>query len=114
LIKDDVVAEIKKLKQQDDGNTFVFGSANLSETLLEHALFDEYRLAIATIDRSLSFESLADDIAALLKYLNSGPSDVLGYSLGGGCCAAARDPSSAIGSQGGDLFRSLQIGWLER
>jgi dihydrofolate reductase len=49
LIKDDVVAEIKKLKQQDNGNTFVFGSANLSETLLEHALFDEYRLAIAPV-----------------------------------------------------------------
>ena len=49
LIKDDVVAEIKKLKQQDNGSTFVFGSANLSETLLEQALFDEYRLAIAPV-----------------------------------------------------------------
>jgi dihydrofolate reductase len=43
LIKDNVVAEIQKLKQQDNGNTFVFGSANLSATLLERALFDEYR-----------------------------------------------------------------------
>lgn len=49
LIKDNVVAEIQKLKQQDNGNTFVFGSANLSATLLEHALFDEYRLGIAPV-----------------------------------------------------------------
>jgi dihydrofolate reductase len=49
LIKDNVIAEIRKLKQQGNGNTFVFGSANLSATLMEHALFDEYRLAIAPV-----------------------------------------------------------------
>ena len=49
LIGGNVVAEIQKLKQQGNGNTFVFGSANLSATLLEHALFDEYRLAIAPV-----------------------------------------------------------------
>jgi dihydrofolate reductase len=49
LIGGNVVAEIQKLKQQGSGNTFVFGSANLSATLLEHALFDEYRLAIAPV-----------------------------------------------------------------
>src|SRR6266446_1826379 len=49
LIGGNVVAEIQKLKQQGNGNTFVFGSANLSATLLEHALFDEYRIAIAPV-----------------------------------------------------------------
>ena len=49
LIGGNVVAEIQKLKQQGNGNTFVFGSANLSATLLEHALFDEYRLAFAPV-----------------------------------------------------------------
>jgi dihydrofolate reductase len=49
LINDNVVAGIQKLKQQGEGNTLVFGSANLSATLMEHALFDEYRLGIAPV-----------------------------------------------------------------
>src|SRR5215510_13703085 len=38
----------------------------------------------ADIDRDFSYENLADDIAALLDYLNIKQADVLGYSLGGG------------------------------
>jgi len=38
----------------------------------------------ADIDRSFSFEVLADDISALIRYLNLAFVDVLGYSLGGG------------------------------
>jgi dihydrofolate reductase len=49
LIKDNVVAEIQKLKQQGEGNTLVFGSANLSATLMPHDLFDEVRLGIAPV-----------------------------------------------------------------
>ncbi|MGC4036169.1 MAG: alpha/beta hydrolase [Chitinophagaceae bacterium] len=37
----------------------------------------------ADIDRPFSFESMADDIAALLKYLKIENADILGYSLGG-------------------------------
>jgi len=35
------------------------------------------------IDRSLSFETMADDIAALIHYLGFEKSDVMGYSVGG-------------------------------
>jgi dihydrofolate reductase len=45
----DAVAELPKLKQQGDGNMFVFGSAILSESLMKSGLFDEYRLLIAPI-----------------------------------------------------------------
>lgn len=38
----------------------------------------------ADIDRPLSYEAMADDIAALLKYLSIKQADVMGYSLGGG------------------------------
>jgi pimeloyl-ACP methyl ester carboxylesterase len=38
----------------------------------------------ADIDRPLSFESMADDIAALLGHLEIEKADVMGYSLGGG------------------------------
>jgi dihydrofolate reductase len=49
LIKDNVAAEIQKLKQQGEKNIFVFGSANLSATLTQHNLFDEYRIAVAPV-----------------------------------------------------------------
>lgn len=38
----------------------------------------------ADIDRPLSDEAMADDIAGLMKYLNLAQADVMGYSLGGG------------------------------
>jgi len=38
----------------------------------------------ADIDRPLSLESMADDIAALLKFLNIPKADLMGYSMGGG------------------------------
>jgi pimeloyl-ACP methyl ester carboxylesterase len=38
----------------------------------------------ADIDRPLSYESMADDIAALIEYLHIQKADVMGYSLGGG------------------------------
>jgi pimeloyl-ACP methyl ester carboxylesterase len=38
----------------------------------------------ADIDRPLSFQHMADDIAALIQRLDLGKADVMGYSLGGG------------------------------
>lgn len=38
----------------------------------------------ADIDRSLSYEAMADDIAALISELGYESADVMGYSLGGG------------------------------
>ena len=38
----------------------------------------------ADIDRPLSFELMADDIAALIDHLQLKNADLLGYSLGGG------------------------------
>ncbi len=38
----------------------------------------------ADIDRELSVEFMADDIAALLKHLNIAKADIMGYSMGGG------------------------------
>lgn len=35
-------------------------------------------------DRPLSYEQMADDVAALLRHLETGQADVFGYSLGGG------------------------------
>ncbi|MBQ1065535.1 alpha/beta fold hydrolase, partial [Micromonospora sp. D75] len=38
----------------------------------------------ADVDRPLRYESMADDVAALLRHLGLPRADVLGYSLGGG------------------------------
>ncbi len=38
----------------------------------------------ADIDRPMSFEAMADDIAALIKHLGIEKADAMGYSLGGG------------------------------
>lgn len=43
----DAVAELAKLKEEGDGNMFVFGSGILCESLMNANLFDEYRIAIA-------------------------------------------------------------------
>jgi pimeloyl-ACP methyl ester carboxylesterase len=38
----------------------------------------------ADVDRPFSYESFGDDLAALIRLLDLGPADLLGYSLGGG------------------------------
>ena len=69
-----------------------YGGVDSFETLL--APLAETRLVIpvelqghghtADIDRPLSFEDMADDIALLIEHLGYPQADVLGYSLGGG------------------------------
>ena len=49
LIKENVADEIAKLKAKSNKDMYVFGSANLSETLIKENLFDEYRICIAPI-----------------------------------------------------------------
>ena len=48
----------------------------------------------ADIDRPLTFEAMADDIAALMKHLGIGKADVMGYSIGAGVAlrTAVRHP----------------------
>ena len=48
----------------------------------------------ADIERDISLENLADDVAALLDYLKIRKADVMGYSLGGGAAiqCAIRHP----------------------
>jgi dihydrofolate reductase len=49
LIKENASAEIKKFKEQDGKDIYLFGSANLSETFVNDNLFDEYRIGIAPV-----------------------------------------------------------------
>ena len=49
LIKENVGDEISKLKAKSNKDLYVFGSANLSETLIRENVFDEYRICVAPV-----------------------------------------------------------------
>lgn len=49
LISENASAEIRKLKEAEGRDMYVFGSANLSETFVNDHLFDEYRIGIAPV-----------------------------------------------------------------
>lgn len=48
----------------------------------------------ADVDRPLTYEQMADDVAALLRHIGVGKADVFGYSMGGGVAlqVAVRHP----------------------
>lgn len=46
LIRDNVVEEVTKLKQQSEQNLLIYGSASLVNTLMHHNLIDEYHLLV--------------------------------------------------------------------
>lgn len=49
LVKAHAVEEVARLKQEPGKDLFIFGSANLSSTLMRHGLIDEYRLGLTPI-----------------------------------------------------------------
>ncbi len=49
LLKHDALNELARLKQEGDGNMFVFGSSNLSKYLINDKLFDEYRIGVTPV-----------------------------------------------------------------
>ena len=67
------------------GASEMFGSnlAALAATRQVIAVHLQGHGRTADIDRPLSYELMADDISAMLKYLKISQADILGYSLGG-------------------------------
>lgn len=49
ILNGDVSKEISKLKRQSEKDIYVFGSADLSETLIKDNVFDEYRICVAPV-----------------------------------------------------------------
>ncbi|MDP8977145.1 MAG: dihydrofolate reductase family protein [Actinomycetota bacterium] len=49
LPPDDVVGAVRRLRDQDDGDAQVMGSASLARTLITHDLVDEYRLMLEPV-----------------------------------------------------------------
>ena len=71
LIKDNVVAEITKIKQQDGGDIAVHGSATLVQTLMQHDLVDTYRLLVYPVVLGKGKRLFKDGTAATLKLVKS-------------------------------------------
>jgi dihydrofolate reductase len=49
LVSENVADTIREAKRQAKKDLYVYGSANLSETLIEESLFDEYRLGVVPV-----------------------------------------------------------------
>lgn len=71
LIKDNVVEEIAKLKQQDGKDIVVHGSATLAQTLMRHDLVDRYRLLVYPLALGTGKRLFAEGTTATLKLLES-------------------------------------------
>jgi dihydrofolate reductase len=46
LVKENIVEEVMRLKDEPGKDIFIFGSSDLSVTLLQHGLIDEFRLLV--------------------------------------------------------------------
>lgn len=71
LIRENASAEIRKLKEEDGKDMYVFGSADLSETFINDHLIDEYRIGIAPVilgsGRPLFRNGIASENLSLLS-----------------------------------------------
>ena len=64
----------------------------------------------ADVDRPLRYETLADDVAGLIRHLGLAQADVMGYSFGAGDRPAHRHPASGPGAPAGDHVHSRAAG----
>jgi len=85
LIKDDVVAEITRLKQQDGQDLIVHGSATLVQTLMQHDLVDSYRLLVYPVVVGSGKRLFKEGTAATLKLVEA-------RALGSGVAALIYEP----------------------
>jgi dihydrofolate reductase len=73
LIKDNIVEEITKLKQQDGQNITVHGSATLAQFLVQNNLVDEFRFLVYPLVLGQGKRLFNDETKATLKLVESQP-----------------------------------------
>ncbi len=86
LIKDNVVEEITKLKQQDGGDITVHGSGMLVQTLIENDLVDRYRLLVYPVVLGKGKRLFQDGTTATLNCVDA-------RSVGSGVTALIYEPA---------------------
>ena len=85
LIKDNIVEEIAKLKQQDGKDITVHGSGTLVQTLMKHDLVDRYRLLVYPVVVGKGKRLFEEGSTATLKLVDS-------QSFGSGVAALIYEP----------------------
>jgi dihydrofolate reductase len=73
LIKDNIIEEINKLKQQDGTNITVHGSGKLVQTLLKHNLVDTIRLLVYPVVLGKGQKMFEDGTEATLELVEARP-----------------------------------------
>jgi dihydrofolate reductase len=73
LVREDPAQAVLELKQRGTRPIFVFGSANLSRTLIEANLFDEYRLLVCPVILGAGTPLFAPGLTARFTLLESRP-----------------------------------------
>lgn len=73
LIKDNILEEIRKLKQEDGPNIVVHGSGRLIQTLRQHDLVDQYRLLIYPLVLGKGQRLFEDEQQLRLKLVETRP-----------------------------------------
>lgn len=71
LLKDNLVAEITGLKEQEGGDITVHGSATLVQMLMQHDLVDRYRLLVYPVVLGSGKRLFSEGIPATLKLLEA-------------------------------------------
>jgi dihydrofolate reductase len=71
VIKDNVVEEIKRLKEQPGQDILVAGSATLIQTLIKHDLVDEYHLLVYPVVLGNGKRLFQDDTGTKLKLIET-------------------------------------------
>ncbi len=85
LIKDDLVARVTELKQQDGKDITVHGSATLAQTLMRHDLVDRYRLLVYPLVVGRGKRLFEEGVPTTLKLLEA-------RSFGSGVVALVYEP----------------------
>jgi len=73
LMKDNIIEEITKLKQEDGPDLVVHGSATLAQTLMQHDLVDRYRLLIYPVILGEGKRLFNTETTATLKLVETRP-----------------------------------------
>lgn len=73
LIRDNIVAEVSRIKQQDGKDIAVHGSATLVQTLMKHNLVDSYRLLIYPVVLGKGLRLFQEGTSATLNLIEVRP-----------------------------------------
>lgn len=73
LIKDNVVEEVRKLKNQPGKNIMIDGSSVLIHTLVRHGLIDEFHLLVYPLVLGSGKKVFPDDVRVNLRLMESQP-----------------------------------------